>query len=187
MVYDKKNTYDYILVQKFLETKNRIYFERLYNHYTNIVFRKCLSYLKNKEDAEDTAQEIWVKVFFALSKFEQKSTFSTWLYRITANQCVNNLKKRKIFVSLDLLSEKGFDVKDEKEDILTTISNNHLVTETLSLLSKDMRALLLMKYADEYTYADIACATGLGESAVKMRIARAKEQLQEVFSNTISQ
>jgi len=185
MIHDKKTIQDNILVQKFKETGNRECFEQLYNQYTDVVFRKCLSYLRNKEDAEDVAQEIWVKVFFALSKFEQKSSFSTWLYRITANQCVNQLKKRKAFLSIDELTGEGFEIKDETQDILTKISNTHDVTKTLSLLSKDMKALLLMKYMDEYTYEEIAEATGLGESAVKMRIVRTKKQLQAALSNKV--
>jgi RNA polymerase sigma factor (sigma-70 family) len=185
MVHNKKSNQDYILVQKFKKTGDRECFEQLYNKYTDIVFRKCLSYLKSKEEAEDAAQEIWVKVFFALPKFEQKSSFSTWLYRITVNQCINTLKKRRVFVSLDQLSEEGFDVKDEQEDISSIISDKHQVTKALSLLSKDMKALLLMKYVDEYIYEEIAEVTGLGESAIKMRVTRAKKQLQVAFSNKV--
>jgi RNA polymerase sigma factor (sigma-70 family) len=184
-IHDKKNDQDYILVQNFNRTGDRECFEQLYTKYTDIVFRKCLSYLKNKKDAEDVAQEIWVKVFFALPKFEQKSSFSTWLYRITVNQCINALKKQRIFVSLDLLFDKGFDIKDEGEDIFSMISDKQQVTEVLSILSKDMKAFLLMKYVDEYTYEEIAEATGLGESAIKMRVARAKKQLQAAFSDKV--
>jgi RNA polymerase sigma factor (sigma-70 family) len=182
MEHDSNMAPDSLLVQKFNETTDRRYFEHLYDRYTDVVFRKCLSYLKQKEDAEDAAQEIWVNVYFALPQFQQKSTFSTWLYRIATNQCINRLKKRKIFISLDALSDEGFDSVDEHEDILNTLSDKQQVTKALSLLSKDMKALLLMKYADEYTYTQIAEATGLGESAIKMRIARAKKQLQEVVS-----
>jgi RNA polymerase sigma factor (sigma-70 family) len=187
MEYVKNIVQDHILVQKFKKTADRQYFEALYDRYTNVVFCKCLSYLGHREDAEDVAQGIWVNVYFALPKFQQKSAFSTWLYRIAINQCINQLKKRKTFISLDALSEKGFEIKDEKQDIFATVSNTNQVTKALSLLSKDMKALLLMKYVDEYTYEEIADATGLGKSAIKMRIARAKQQLQATFSNKIDE
>ncbi|MFH0972934.1 MAG: RNA polymerase sigma factor [Patescibacteria group bacterium] len=156
-------------------------FEKLYDKYIDIVYRKCLSYLENYEDAQDAAQEVWIKVYFALSSFERRSVFSTWLYRITVNYCITALKKRKYFFSLNELEEAGFEIEDLYPNIEILISNREDVTKVLSVLSKDMEVLLLMKYAEGYTYDEIAQITGLGVSAVKMRIARAKKQLQNAF------
>jgi RNA polymerase sigma factor (sigma-70 family) len=178
---------DQILIENYKKTRDRSCFDQLYSRHINIVFRKCLSYLRNPEEAEDASQEIWIKVYFSLEKFEQRSSFSTWLYRITINHCINQLKKRKFFVSLDELSEAGFDIEDKNEDFFVTLSNMDQVTKALSLLSKDMKAILLMKYMDEYTYKEIAQITGLSESAIKMRIARAKQQLKINFSKSDEQ
>jgi len=169
---------DHVLVQEFQETADRRYFEQLYDRYTDIVFRKCLSFLGGKESAEDVSQEIWVKVYFALPSFKGNAAFSSWLYRITTNQCINHLKKQKAFLSLDALSDKGFDPPDEKEEMIKTVSNAQQVTQMLSRLSKEVKALLIMKYVEEYDYEEMTEITGLGISALKMQIFRAKKQLQ---------
>jgi RNA polymerase sigma factor (sigma-70 family) len=174
-----KELADKDIVKKLQETSDRAYFERLYSRHAQKVFWRCMSYLRNKEDAEDATQEIWVKTYFALEKFEQKSLFTTWLYRITANHCVNCLKKRKEFISLDALKEEGFELKDKRKSTIEEATRKDEVTKALSRLSKHTKALLLMKYVDGYTYEEIAQKTSISPSAVKMRIMRAKEQMQK--------
>jgi len=178
MTANRTVTDDHVLVQKFKETADRESFEQLYDRYTDTVFRKCLSFLWEKEAAEDAAQEIWVKVYFALPSFQGEAAFSSWLYRITTNQCINHLKRQKAFLSLDALSDKGFDLPDEKESLAKAVSNTQQVTQMLSRLSKEVKALLIMKYVEGYDYQEISEITGMGISALKMKIYRAKKQLQ---------
>ncbi|MEA1937448.1 MAG: RNA polymerase sigma factor [Patescibacteria group bacterium] len=179
--FNKNKIEDADLVLQFQKNQNKECFEQLYDKYIDIVYRKCLSYLGNQNDAQDAAQEIWIKVYFTLLSFEHRSKFSTWLYRIVVNYCITVLKKRKYFVSLNELQDTGFDVQDLSPSIDIALSNQEDVTKALSMLSKDMKALLLMKYVEEYTYEEIAQITGLSPSAIKMRIARAKKQLQTSF------
>lgn len=169
-------------INNFLRTGNIDYFNQLYDRYANLVFRKCLSFLKSPEDAQDAAQEIWVKVYFSLAKFENKARFSTWLFRITTNHCINHLRQRRVFVSLDFLTQSGFEVK-APHDLFNAVSAESSVTKALAHLSKDIRALLLLKYVEGYTYQEIAQITGLGVSNVKMRISRAKEYLGNLYLN----
>lgn len=171
---------DHKLIQLFQATGKKEYFEPLFDKYIDISYRKCLSYLGNTEDTEDAAQEIWTKVYFSLPSFRAESAFSTWLYRICVNHCINVLKKRKSFVSMDELKISGFEQYDEKIDIEINISNQEDVTKVLFILSKD-KELFLMKYVEGYTYEEISQVFGIGVSALKMRIARAKKKLLNEF------
>lgn len=164
------------LVREYLKQRNQKIFERIYDRYANRVYRKCFSYGESREKVEDLAQGAWIRIYLKLELFSHKSSFSTWAYRVTVNHCINELKKNKsIIVSLDKLQEKGFDVlQDSEEESIIQISD---VTKILQGLSKEIKALLLLKYVEGYTYEEIASQTGLGVSAVKMKIHRAKYQL----------
>jgi RNA polymerase sigma factor (sigma-70 family) len=169
------------LVRAFQNGEDRESFSQIYDLYADRVYRRCLSYLQTTDDADDATQEVWIKVFFSLHTFQARSSFSTWIFRITSNHCINLLKARRLFISIDVLQELGRDVPDQK-NLLTTLELRSQVTYLLSGLSKSVRALLLMKYQDRYTYAEIATVTGLGQSAIKMRLARAKRQVREMLS-----
>jgi len=150
-------------------------FEQIYDQYINLVFSRCLYLLQNQTLAEEATQDTMVKVYFALPKFEGRSSLKTWIYRITSNHCFGILKKRKE-VSYDALLETGIQFEDG-DNFYITIENQSQVTNILRTLPKDIRALLMLKYVDEYSYEEIANITGLSESAIKMRIHRAKETI----------
>ncbi len=90
-------------LEQYLLTQNVNYFNLLYDRYTNKVYAKCISMLKESELAEDATQEIFVKVILNLSKFSGKSKFSTWLYSVTYNFCIDIIRKGKkeIIISLE--------------------------------------------------------------------------------------
>lgn len=144
----------------------------MYDRYIAVTYKKCLSYLENENDAQDVIQKIWIAVYFALSDFRHDSKFSTWVYRITINHSLNFLKRRRTFISLEeydnISGEDDFQTADAKVD----------VTNLLEQLSKEERVLLNLKFVDDLTYEEIAEELELGVSAVKMRIARLRKQLQ---------
>lgn len=82
-------------LEQYLLTQNVNYFNLLYDRYTNKVYSKCISMLKESELAEDATQEIFVKVLLSISKFSGKSKFSTWLYSVTYNYCIDIIRKGK--------------------------------------------------------------------------------------------
>jgi len=125
---------------------------------------------ESEADAQDLTQEIWVKVYFALDNFRFESRFSTWLSRITINRCINYLKRRGKLV----FSEN---IEEVENGSLPKINHCLDVTKLLSRLSKETKALLTLKYIDGVSYEEIAEVVGIGVSAVKMRIARAKKKL----------
>ena len=166
----EKNPTDKELILSFQQTQSNNVFECIYDRYSLFVYRKCLLITGSEVDAQDLTQEIWIKVYFTLDKFRFESNFSTWVSRITVNRCINYLKKRGKFVSSD-------DIEEIENGSLPDINDSLDVTKLLSRLSIGTKALLSLKYVEGLSYEEIAEATGIGVSAVKMRIARAKKEL----------
>lgn len=167
------------LVSLFQKSEDKPSYEELYKRYADKSYRKALSYVRSTDEAEDVVQNIWVKVFFNLSKFRADAKFSTWLYRITVNESISHLRKRKTF-SLDELidnEESNFQVEDPFADFLTLLENKSVATQVLALVTDEVKSLLLLKFADGYTYDAIADMTGLSASAIKMKISRAKQHI----------
>lgn len=158
------------LILFFLRTRSNRIFELIYDRYSFSVYRKCLLLTENEHDAQDLAQDIWIKVYFFLDRFKFEARFSTWLKRIVVNRCINHLKAKQHF--------KFSNDVEKDEHVAAPKINNHLdVTKLLSQLSRETRALLILKFVEGYAYEEISEMTGLGISAIKMRINRAKKEL----------
>ena len=145
----------------------------------------CLSMLSNHTDAEEAAQDVFVKAYRSLDKFKGNSSFSTWLYRITANHCLDVLRKRnrRKPLSLDSLVE---DQGDQIHELFSTapvaasqMENRDLTGKILSTLPPDYRTILTLREADGLEYQEIAVILDCSLDAVKGRLSRARKQLQE--------
>ncbi len=90
-----KNIDDHTLIEMYIESQKQYYFSELYGRYADKVYGKCLSMLKDSALAEDAAQEIFTKIFLRLSSFNEKAKFSTWLYSITYNFCIDVIRRKK--------------------------------------------------------------------------------------------
>jgi len=86
---------DVELIRLFLKTQRSDYFSMLYQRYSSKVYSKCIFMLKNEAKAKDATQEIFTKIFLNLSKFSERSKFSTWVYSITYNFCIDTIRKQK--------------------------------------------------------------------------------------------
>jgi len=145
----------------------------------------CFSMLSNRTDAEEAAQDIFVKVYQSLPKFKGDSSFSTWLYRVTANHCLDILRKRnrRRTVSLDALIEQD---GDQIQKLFSTpgvassqMEDRQLVDKILSTLPENYRTILTLREADGLEYQQIADVLNCSLDSVKGRLARARKQLQE--------
>jgi RNA polymerase sigma-70 factor (ECF subfamily) len=163
---------DIQLIEAFLDLEEDSYFEELYNRYKQKTYWRCYSLLQHRNEAEDLHQEVWSKIYFKLDTFRGDSEFSTWLFRITTNHCLNHLRSRKSIVSLRA------ELTIEPVQLDTKVENEINVTNILSVLSKSERTLLFLKYVEEYSYEEISELTGVSISALKMRILRIKSKLQ---------
>lgn len=171
------------LIARFLAEQNPEYYTLLYRRYAGKVFAKCISMLGDEASARDAVQDIFIKVFLNLSRFNEKSSFSTWLYSITYNFCIDLIRrKKKIPVLLaDDVSRIGDEpVPDIPDSVLLEMKQERL-EQVLQKLPEGDRIILLMKYMDDMSIKDIAEFFQKTESAIKMQIMRAKHKAQTIY------
>lgn len=168
------------VIHSYLQNQASACFSLLYNRYAGKIYSKCISLLKDESLAKDATQEIFTKIFLNLSKFGQKSKFSTWVYSITYNYCIDFLRRKK---KQDIFSdemEKAPDLVDDVPDQALYEMNVKQLKVVLGKMSDGDRAILLMKYQAELSIKEIAEVLGKTESAIKMQIKRAKEKAQKL-------
>ncbi|MCB0599331.1 MAG: sigma-70 family RNA polymerase sigma factor [Lewinellaceae bacterium] len=172
---------DIEVIHHYLDTQASRCFSLLYGRYSAKIYSKCISMLKDEALAQDATQEIFTKIFLNLSRFGEKSMFSTWVYSITYNYCIDFLRRKK--KQQDIFSdemEKAAEPADEQtsEKELLEMEISQLKTVLDNIPAGD-RAILLMKYQDGMSIKDIAEILDKTESAIKMKIKRAKAKAQQ--------
>ena len=174
------------LVEAIVNTNNTLLFETLYDRYAGLVYNKCYGFAKDGDEAKDLTQDVFLKLFVKLASFKGKSKFSTWLYAFTYNHCVNyvtrNTAKKFEKQSVDYKDiENLSDDYDEDDPSFLNMKVEKLKV-ALELISPEENMILLLKYQDYLSIKEIESALGIGESAVKMRIKRAKDKLITVYN-----
>lgn len=174
------------LVKAIVKTNDTLLFEILYDRYAMLVYNKCYGFAKDADEAKDLTQDVFLKLFVKLASFKEKSKFSTWLYSFTYNHCVNyvtrNTAKKFEKQSVDYKDiENLSDDYDEEDNSFLNMKVEKLKV-ALELISPEEKMILLMKYQDLLTIKEIETALGIGGSAVKMRIKRAKDKLITVYN-----
>lgn len=179
-----KDISDEDLVNGIVKSNNTLLFEILYDRYAGMVFNKCLGFAKDHDEAQDLTQDVFLKLFVKLASFKGKSKFSTWLYAFTYNHCVNYVTRNKE-KKIQKKTIEAKDIENLSEVPTTDYSINELKVEklkkVLNLISPNEKMILLLKYQDSLSIREISEALDLGESAVKMRLKRAKEKLITVY------
>lgn len=169
------------IIRHYLHSQSTICFSLLYKRYGGKVYSKCISLLKDEALAHDATQEIFTKIFLNLSRFAERAKFSTWVYSITYNYCIDYIRKNKKHKNLFVDDiERAPDVIDEVNDEELLSMNLKQLTAVLEAIPLDDKTILLMKYKDDLSIKDIADVLNKTESAVKMRIKRAKAKAQQV-------
>ncbi|HMR86701.1 MAG TPA: RNA polymerase sigma factor [Saprospiraceae bacterium] len=177
-----KSISDEEALEQYLLTQNVNYFNILYDRYTNKVYSKCVTMLKDIEMAEDATQEIFVKILLSLSKFSGKSKFSTWLYSITYNFCIDLIRKEKKDITQSYGDYTKFEIEDDSAfDAEIMETNVYRLKDVMTELSAEDNGILLMKYQDELSIREISEVLNKTESAVKMKILRAKERFMKIY------
>ena len=177
---------DNVLVDLIITSQDPILFKVLYERYALMVYNKCLSFSNNNHEAEDLCQDIFLKLFDKIKTFKGTSKFSTWLYSFTYNHCVNYYHRNKFrkYEKSTLNIEQIFDdtskyVHDEDTHKTLKIKRLNIV---LGLISSDDKEILISKYQDFKSIKDLMKLYNVGESAIKMRLKRAKEKLLGMYS-----
>jgi len=178
-----KNTPDEELVRLYVETQRNLYFEELYDRYVDKVYRKCLSFVKNEAQAEDFTHDIFLRLVLKIGTFKEHAKFSTWLYSITYNYCMDQIKiiKKQAETTFD----ENFDLEQEYDNAELVEIQAQDLKKALQKIDSNERAMLLMKYQDDFSIKEIADTLNITESAVKMRLMRTKEKLRKIYSENI--
>ena len=173
---------DEILIQRFLETEDSKYFEQLYAKYARKIISKCIFLLKDPNTAKDASQEIFLKVFLNLSKFKGEAKFSTWVYTVTYNCCIDLLRDSKKYgkIFADEM-EKTVDLEEEDPDNELLDIEVSKLRVVLNNIPVEDKAVLMMKYQDSMSVKEISSILDKSESAIKMRLKRAKQKAKKVY------
>lgn len=161
-------------------------FEALVSAYERRVYSLALRSTGSEADAADVTQEVFLRAYRSLDTFRGESGFSTWLYRITTNLCVDLARKNNAVQTGSLDDESAVEVPDTRgsnqpEAALESSELRRELDTALSMVSEDHRKIVILRDVAGMSYADIAAALGLEEGTVKSRLARARAALRKIL------
>ena len=178
-----KNYTDEELVSYYLITRQNNYFEQLYERYCHKVHRKCLLFTKDRMQADDLTQDIFLRLLGKLDSYKQHSKFSTWLYSITTNYCTDQIRSARSRYQPVLLDNWStiHQIVDDTETEQVEFSGQHVQKAFLRLPPFEQH-LLQKKYQEDWSIRDLAKDTSLTESAIKMRLKRSRDRLRDYYT-----
>jgi len=170
------------IIRKILDDGLSDYFKVLYRKYYPKVLDKCYSIVKSKNLAEEMTEDILSNTYEKLSSFKNISSFSSWLYSITYNYCIDYLrKKNKLHYSRWSRENEIPEIPDETEENIENISYDKLML-ILDQIHPEEKALLLMKYEDDMPIKQISAALRISDDAAKMRLKRARTRVLYLYN-----
>lgn len=177
---------DELLVELIVSSKDPLLFKVLYERYIFKVFNTCLSFSNNNQEAEDICQDIFLKLLDKIHTFKGASKFSTWLYSFTYNHCVNYFHRNKV----KKFEKNTSNIEQICNEVIAQSSDEDLVqmikleklNEALELIPFEDKQILILKYQEFKSVKDLMGLHNAGESAIKMRLKRAKEKLLGVYN-----
>jgi RNA polymerase sigma-70 factor (ECF subfamily) len=178
------------IISRVLKGEQNAYAE-LVNRYQAYVFTLVLRMIKSREDAEEVAQDVFIKAYRSLADFRGESKFSTWLYTIANTTSITFLRKKKLDVhSLD--NEKVFEVAESKDsgfraNLVEQKSRVNMVNEAIAMLSPDDAEIITLFYKAEQNLEEISRILRLETNTVKVRLHRARTRLKEKMEKNFSE
>jgi RNA polymerase sigma-70 factor (ECF subfamily) len=185
-------TQEAALIQR-AQRGDRDSFNAIMDLYRERVVRMAFHMVGNREDAQDLCQETFVKVYRALGSFDRKRAFSPWLYRIAHNVVLDFLRRKKVRPALmepdpDHPLEEGLDPQAETpQEALLSQEMRREVMQAIQSLPENYRSVVVFRFVDELSYAEIADALDLTESNVMMRMSRARRMLRDKLNHLHSE
>ena len=169
-------------------------YEELLHRHQQRVFAVVSGILRRREDVEDVAQQVFVKAYFSLRRFDLRSAFGTWLYKITVNECWDYLRKKRVrrlvyeadlseeqVRQLDNISESSIGVEKPREDAARRTEQRDLLERLLGELEEKDRLMLVMKEVEGFSVEEIGEVLGLNVNTVKVRLFRARGRLVKIY------
>ena len=188
--------FDAALVRSF-QAGNKAAFDKLVLKHKDRIFNLCIRFLGDYQEANDSAQEVFVKAYRSLKGFRFKSAFGTWLYRIAVNTCKNKVKSldyryAKKMVYLDnpgaVQDAHGLEISDETQSPLAELEKKErmeLIQRAIESLPPEQKMVVILRDIQGLPYDDIADITGYGLGTVKSRLSRARLELRRKLMKVI--
>jgi RNA polymerase sigma-70 factor, ECF subfamily len=182
---DHKHSDEAALVRR-VQARDEIAFREIVERYQSKVFSIIYGILRNHNDAEDIAQQVFAKIYFSIRNFDFRSSLLTWIYKITVNECYDYLRKKRV---RKLVYESDFSVEDaqrlESADpavdpspaVDRRLAQHDLVVKLLSKVSEEDRSLILLKEVEGHSVEELAEMTGLNENTIKVKLFRTRQKL----------
>ena len=162
------------------------------NLYQHKLYQVCYRMLGNKQEAEDIAQEAFIRAYINLHSYDQKRKFSTWLYRIATNLCIDRIRKKKpdYYLDAEVAGTEGLDMysqiaADEKlpEEAVEQMELQDRIQYEISRLPDKYRSVIVLKYIEELSLQEISEILDMPLGTVKTRIHRGREALRKQLNN----
>jgi RNA polymerase sigma-70 factor (ECF subfamily) len=170
---------------------NQNAYSQIVDRYKNYVFTLALRFTKNREDAEEVSQDIFIKAYRSLADFRGASKFSTWLYTIVNTTCITFLRKKKLQThSLD--DEKVFEVIDSQDsgfraNLVEQKSRLNMVNQAIAMMNPDDAEIITLFYKNEQSLEEISKILGMETNTAKVRLHRARAKLKEKMERHFSE
>lgn len=187
-----KAQYDFMLVEAALSGEEKA-FAKLMSRYKDAIYFMLLKMVNNKNDAEDLTLEAFGKAFKNLHQYSPNYAFSTWLFKIATNNCIDFLRKRRgVYISIENNQENGDNdspiklrsTEPNPEEKLIRIQKAFLMRKIVHKLKPRYRILVELRYFSEYSYEEIAKELHLPLGTVKAQLFRAREMLFKLIEST---
>jgi len=160
----------------------------LINEYQNNIYSLCLSIVKNVDDALDLTQEAFLIAYENIKNFKQEAKFSTWVYRIAYNLCVNFIKRKGEIFSLEDEDVTNVEIEDKTSSIWKEIEKDErikMISEGLKRIKDSDRLIIELKDIKGLTYEEISIILSIPMGTVKSKLYRARENLKKVVEDII--
>ncbi len=170
---------------RWAQAEDKEAFEELIRRHQHRVFAVAGGILRRREDVEDIAQQVFIKAYFSLKRFDQRAAFSTWLYKITVNECWDLLRKKKVrplVYEADLSEEQARRIITSEEegagpDISERLEARQRVERLLEGLDERDRLMLILKEVEGFSIEEIGEVLDLNANTVKVRLFRARRRV----------
>jgi len=159
-------------------------FSKLVDQYKDLVYTLALRMLRNREEAEEVSQDVFIKIFKSLSSFKGDSKLSTWVYRVAYNSCLDQLKKNKkhqMDVPIDDYNYNKIDTINNALEGLIKAEKQQLIRTCVNKLPEDSSAIITLFYFDELSLDEISGITGIESNTVKVKLFRARQRLAKIM------
>ena len=180
-----QNTQEGALVRR-AQSGDEAAFREIVERYQSKVFSIIHGIVRQRNDVEDIAQQVFAKVYFSIRNFDFRSSLITWIYKITVNECFDYLRKkkvRKLVYESDMSEDEVRRVEnsepnvDRQQPVDASLASRDYVVKLLSKVSDEERTLLMLKEVEGFSVEELADRTGMNENTIKVKLFRARQKL----------